>query len=118
MVKLYHYTNFEGYSQIWRTKVIKKSESFTRDCRYGAGVYLTSMNPSDHDKEEIARNNYSQGWQKNMSIGKLDHYIEIDIPNYDVHLTKCNEEGRDVYRYKKDIYLDRYLIYLLILLIV
>ena len=113
MVKLYHYTNFEGYSQIKRTKVIKKSESFTRDCRYGAGVYLTSMNPSDHDKEEIARNNYGQGWQKNMSIGKLDHYIEVDIPDKDVRLTNCYDEGRDLYRYTTDIYLDRYIIYLL-----
>jgi len=109
MFKLYHYTNYEGYCQIKRTKVIRAStNASTRDCRYGTGVYLTSLNPSEHEKEEIARNNYDGGWQGNMRMGKLDYHIEVDIPINDFRLEKCDAYGRDVYLYKDNLYLDRY----------
>jgi len=108
MVKLYHYTNYETHCQIKRTKVIRVSTSATRDCRYGTGVYLTSMNPSEHEKEEIARNNYAGGWQGNMRLGKLDYHFEFDIPSNDFRLEKCNAGGRDIYLYKDNLPLDRY----------
>ena len=77
MGRLYHYTSEQGHNIITRQKIIKQSKDFQKDCIYGDGVYLTTLNPEDFDKESIARNNYGGGWRKRLSDGKLDYYIEL-----------------------------------------
>ena len=105
-MKLYHYTDVSGHTEIKRTKVIRCSRrGQQRDGIFGEGVYLTSLNPRDHDKEEIAKNNWNSGWEGNLD--KTDCYIEIEISSSDRDLVKVNSrDGRDVYRYKSDIHLD------------
>ena len=106
-MKLYHYTDAKGIAEIKRTHVIRCSLGDQRDGIFGDGVYLTSLNPEDHDKEEIARNNWNNGWEGNL--GKTEYYIEIEIPRSDENLKKINSrDGRDVYVYKTDLYLDDY----------
>ena len=77
-MKLYHYTDASGHAEIKRTKVIRRSQrGQQRDGIFGDGVYLTSLDPNDHNKEEIARNNWNNGWRENLH--KTDYYIEIDM---------------------------------------
>ena len=77
MGRLYHYTSEEGHNTILRQKIIRQSKDFQKDCLYGDGVYLTTLNPEDFDKESLARNNYGAGWRKRLSAGRLDYYIEL-----------------------------------------
>ena len=84
MGRLYHYTSQAGHEQIVRSGVIKQSQNFTRDCVYGDGVYLTTLNPEDFSKEDLAKNNYGGGWRKRLSDGRLDYYVEIEIPFSDL----------------------------------
>ena len=53
MGRLYHYTSEQGHNIITRQKIIKQSKDFQKDCIYGDGVYLTTLNPEDFDKESI-----------------------------------------------------------------
>ena len=105
-MKIYHYTDASGHAEIKRTKVIRRSQrGQQRDGIFGDGVYLTSLDPHDHNKEEIARNNWNNGWRANL--GKSDYYIEIEMSSLDRDLLEANNsDGRDVYIYKSDIYLD------------
>ena len=105
-MKLYHYTDVSGAAEIERTKVIRCSRrGQQRDGIFGEGVYLTSLNPRDHDKEEIAKNNWNEGWRGKLD--KTDYYIEIEISPSDRDLSKVDSgDGRDVYIYKSDIHLD------------
>ena len=106
-MKLYHYTDAKGWAEIERTHVIRCSRGDQRDGIFGDGVYLTSLNPKDPDKEDIARNNWNNGWEGNL--GKTEYYIEIEIPPSDGNLKKINSrDGRDVYVYETDLYLDDY----------
>lgn len=75
MVKLYHYTDRDSYNSIQQQGCIHCS-SKGRD---GRGVYLTEMNPKEHDNESISKNNYGSGWKKNLQ--KTDHHILVDIPD-------------------------------------
>ena len=105
-MKLYHYTDASGHAEINRTKVIRLSQrGQQRDGIFGDGVYLTTLDPHDHNKEEIARNNWNNGWRANL--GKSDYYIEIEMSSLDRDLLEANNsDGRDVYIYKSDIDLD------------
>ena len=105
-MKLYHYTDASGHAEIKRTKVIRRSQQGQqRDGIFGDGVYLTSLDPHDHNKEEIARNNWNNGWRGNLD--KTGYYIEIEMSSLDNDLVEANStDGRDVYIYKSDIYLD------------
>jgi len=108
MGRLYHYTSDQGHQRIIGQKLIKQSQNFQRDCVYGDGVYLTTLNPEDFDKESLAKNNYGGGWRKRLSDGRLDYYIEIEIPFSDLKLTRCEADGRDVYLYTGDLPLDNF----------
>ena len=110
MGRLYHYTSQAGHEQIVRSGVIKQSQNFTRDCVYGDGVYLTTLNPEDFSKEDLAKNNYGGGWRKRLSDGRLDYYVEIEIPFSDLKLERCRtgDEARDVYLYAGDLRLDTF----------
>ena len=105
-MKLYHYTDASGHATIRRTKVIRCSRRGQQvDGIFGEGVYLTSLNPKDHDKEEIAKNNWNNGWNGNLD--KTDYYFEIDIPPSDRNLRPVNSpDGRDVYVFEADLDLD------------
>ena len=105
-MNLYHYTDASGHAEIKRTNVIRRSQrGQQRDGIFGDGVYLTSLDPHDHNKEEIARNNWNNGWRANL--GKSDYYIEIEMSSLDRDLLEANNsDGRDVYIYKSDIDLD------------
>ena len=77
MGRLYHYTSEQGHDRILGQKMIKQSQNFQKDCIYGDGVYLTTLNPEDLDKKSLAKNNYGGGWRKRLSDGRLDYYIEL-----------------------------------------
>ena len=108
MGRLYHYTSEQGHDRILGQKLIKQSQNFQKDCIYGDGVYLTTLNPEDLDKKSLAKNNYGGGWRKRLSDGRLDYYIEIEIPFSDLNLTRCEADGRDVYLYTGDLRLDNF----------
>ena len=81
MSRQYHYTSEQGHDRIVGQKRIKQSQNFQKDCVYGDGVYLTTLNPEDFDKKSLAKNNYGGGWRKRLSDGRLDYYIEIGARN-------------------------------------
>ena len=101
MGRLYHYTNQRGYENIKKSGIIRQSQNFEKDCVYGDGVYLTTLNPEDFSKEDLAKNNYGGGWRRRMSDGRLDYYIEIEISYSDLKLERCktSDDWRDVYLY-------------------
>jgi len=108
MGRLYHYTSQHGCDRITSSGCIKQSQNFERDCVYGDGVYLTTLNPEDFGKADIAKNNYGGAWKKKMDDGRLDCYIEIDIPFSDLKLERCEAKGRDVYLYNGDLVLSKF----------
>ena len=110
MVRLYHYTSKHGLTAIKREERIRASRQEegsapTRDCQYGEGVYLTRLDPNQHSKEEVAKNNYAGGWQSRLGDGNLDCYVEVEMDALDPHLKKCQVHGRDVYLYDGDLIL-------------
>ena len=108
MGRLYHYTSAEAHDQIRAGGVIKQSQNSERDCCYGDGVYLTTIDPHHFAKEDIAKNNYGGGWRARLAAGKLDYYVELEIPYSDLKLQKCEADGRDVFLYSGDIVLSRF----------
>ena len=111
MVRLYHYTNKQGLASIKREERIKASRQEggsapTRDCQYGEGVYLTRLDPDQHSKAELAKNNYGGGWQSRMDDGNVDCYVEVEMDALDPQLQKCRVQGRDVYLYDGDLTLQ------------
>ena len=58
-MKVYHYTDQDGQRSIMRDESISVSTGAkSRDAFHGQGVYLTSMDPESHTKEELAENNW------------------------------------------------------------
>lgn len=108
MGRLYHYTNQESLAKIKRSKYIRQSKNFERDCVYGDGVYLTSLNPKDWDKADLAKNNYGGGWKKRLEDGRLDCYVEIEIPFSNLSLERCEAGDRDVYLYQGNLDLSQF----------
>ena len=84
-MRLYHYTSETGHKGIKDGEVIFQSDNFVSDCKYGKGVYLTSMNPQK-TKKDIAMNNYDGAWKNRLA--DVDFYIEIEIPDGDINLKK------------------------------
>ena len=100
---LYHYTDYSGYCGIMQSRTIRK----TTCAHYGAGVYFTSMSPY-RGKSAISSNNYRSGASKNMRMGRVDYYIEVEFDENDVNIEKVIEV-RDIYRYKdSEVILDLY----------
>ena len=110
MGRLYHYTSQEGHDHIVKSGLIKQSQNFTKDCVYGDGVYLTTLNPEDFSKKDLAKNNYGGLWEKRLSDGRLDCYVEIEIPFSDLKLERCttSDDSRDVYLYSGDLDLSQF----------
>ena len=113
MVKLYHYTTKQNLDKIQRERCIYASGgrgAQHTDMFFGPGVYLTTLDPSNHSKDEIGENNWGRGGATRVHDGFLDHYIEVDIPDDDVNLAKCDDrEGKDKWIYRKAyLPLDKY----------
>ena len=112
MVKLFHYTTYDRLQGIKRERTIESSSvsnsaTSPRDMFYGAGVYLTTLDPHSHSKEEIGLNNWSNGGERRIEDGFCDYYVEIDIPEEDHRLEKI--KGRqDNWLYRGDLRLDHY----------
>ncbi len=66
--KLYHYTDEEGFEGIKRSGVLRKSGNVL----YGPGVYLTSLDPVSHSKQEIA----GAAWGPGCEYREIDRQIE------------------------------------------
>lgn len=108
MGRLYHYTSEQSHARIVASGRIKMSQNFQKDCVYGDGVYLTTLNPEDFDKTELAKNNYGGAWRKRLADGRLDYYVEIEIPYSNLNLQRCEAGGRDVYLYVTDLDLSEF----------
>ena len=113
--KLYHYTSREGAEGIMEDGFIQQSSrggpgSSRQDARYGDGVYLTSKNPFDHNKHQIANNNYdvrSKAERQAMQEGKTDWAIEMRLPKNDPGLQQVGQNsGRDIWKYNGDLSLE------------
>ena len=109
---LYHYTDEDGHRAIQRNGYIRPSSDVSgREShsgpggRYGSGVYLTDMNPRDHDRKYVARNNYRAGWEKNLK--KTDHFVEIEIPDDDLRLRFVDPDRR-IWLYRGQIDRDMF----------
>ncbi len=87
---LYHFTTHEGYSNIERDGFIRPSVNG----KYGAGVYLTDLDPNKHSVEEISKALYAAGGKKNSRAGKLDHHFCLKLNENHI---EC--ERQHVYRY-------------------
>ena len=111
MAWYYHYTDRNSLLMIQKSGYIKSSRDETFDCRFGVGVYLTTLDPKQHSKEYIAKNNYEKGWRRGLVNGKTDSFIKIYIPRGDSMLKKAEDPQyphRDVYLYAGDLYLSDY----------
>lgn len=97
---LYHYTDEKNSIAIERDGCIRPSVDASGRAshrgpggRHGAGVYLTDMDPTEHDRSDVARSNYRSGWQKNLA--KTDRYVAVDVPEGDPRLRKLPGSGRN-----------------------
>jgi len=99
--KLYHFTTLDSYNKIESDGFIRASSSG----KYGPGVYLTDLDPNEHNIEEISKILYTVGAKKNLQAGKLDHHFCLEISELHV-----KEERQNVYRYVEDydLCLSRY----------
>lgn len=75
-MRLFHYTNKSGYQGIVSKGVIQSGGG-----NYGTGVYLTDLNPDLYERSTIARAIFRLGGSFNEKKGKLDFYVEIEIPD-------------------------------------
>ncbi len=87
---LYHFTNHESYSNIERDGFIRPSIGG----KYGAGVYLTDLDPNEYSVQEISNVLYTVGGKKNLRAGKLDHHFCLKLNENHI---EC--ERKHVYRY-------------------
>ena len=87
---------------------IRKSIPSESNAFYGEGVYLTDMDPFQHGKEEIAKNNWGQGYKKSLHGGKVEDYVKIFFPRGERNLENCSKYGRHVFLYKGDLCIDFY----------
>mmetsp|Transcript_2024 Transcript_2024/g.4925 ORF Transcript_2024/g.4925 Transcript_2024/m.4925 type:complete len:300 (-) Transcript_2024:1966-2865(-) len=83
-MKLFHYTNKEGYEAIRREGFIRPSNS----AMYGRGVYLTDLDPHQNEKGVIARKLYWTGGPSRVRTGHLDYRIEVEIPQSEITLKR------------------------------
>eukprot|EP00573_Skeletonema_grethae_P002655 CAMPEP_0201691222 /NCGR_PEP_ID=MMETSP0578-20130828/4441_1 /ASSEMBLY_ACC=CAM_ASM_000663 /TAXON_ID=267565 /ORGANISM="Skeletonema grethea, Strain CCMP 1804" /LENGTH=247 /DNA_ID=CAMNT_0048176383 /DNA_START=82 /DNA_END=825 /DNA_ORIENTATION=- len=94
---LYHFTTHEGYNNIERDGFILPSVAG----KYGAGVYLTDLDPDKHSVEEISKALYGKGGTKNLRAGKLDHHFCLKLNENHIKYERPN-----VYRYVGDLHLS------------
>mmetsp|Transcript_18299 Transcript_18299/g.34964 ORF Transcript_18299/g.34964 Transcript_18299/m.34964 type:complete len:344 (-) Transcript_18299:132-1163(-) len=98
---LYHYTSSAGYEGIQRTQQINASTGG----KYGFGVYLTDLDPTENERQDIAKELYRSGGVKNLASGKLDHYVAVDLLDFMVERAPGREH---VFVYRDDLRLNEH----------
>ena len=63
MVVYYHYTTEAGAQAINKNKIIFQSALEGPDAVLGEGCYFTTMDPTTHTQEQIAKDNWTTAWQ-------------------------------------------------------
>jgi hypothetical protein len=96
-MKLFHYTNADGYEGIQEQLVIRPS----RRGIYGPYVYLTDVDPERHTKPAIAKLLYLGGFMKYLDAGRVDLHVSVDIPSDEVQELRAH-----IFRYAKTGELD------------
>lgn len=112
----YHYTTEDGAKSIKQCQHInaslpKMDGSSGDGGRFGSGVYLTTVKPPcwlqlGSSKKEIAHINYGKGGETRLQQGRLDYYIEVDIPEDKVRKIKGETDylyPRGKKQYPKDL---------------
>lgn len=96
-MRLFHYTDAKSHESILQDKLIHQTKG-----KHGLGVYLTTLDPSKHDAEEIARNNYGRDAKHKME--KVDHYIDVEVEeNHPLLEQKHPKAGNDVWVYRESL---------------
>jgi hypothetical protein len=92
-MQLFHYTSREGLEGIQQSGCILPSKGRGHENErngYRSGVFLQTLDPNQHSKEEIARDSYRHGGASHLKEGKLDHYLEFEIPETIVERVRDN----------------------------
>ena len=106
-LKLYHYTDKQGYIGMKRSKRINKTRASSRHAKYGAGVYFTRLKPKVGIMK-IARNNYTESCEAMMRNGRVDYYVEVVFDERDVELVE-DDFHRNIYLYRgRDVDLNEF----------
>ena len=85
MVRLYHYTSKLNMEQILRSGWLRKSLKhpigwINGEMLKNGAAFFTEKDPCNFSKEEIAQNNWGQGWKERVKAGLVDAYIVLDVP--------------------------------------
>jgi len=85
MVKLYHYTDFEGAKGIEKSGEIRTSsvDNNSSDAKFGTGVYLTEITPSA-PIDTILRNNYGDRANFDIKKHRTECYFEFNFEGEDL----------------------------------
>eukprot|EP00980_Cylindrotheca_fusiformis_P008500 scaffold1805_cov104-Cylindrotheca_fusiformis.AAC.7 len=97
-MKLYHYTDKAGYDGINKDRYIKKTIGHD-----GNRVYLTDLGPKNNGPDHVASILWGKGATTKMRAGRLDHFIELDIPERDIEHYKPH-----CFAYPRNLYVDDY----------
>ncbi|XP_068730487.1 uncharacterized protein [Montipora capricornis] len=98
----YHYTNEAGAKAIGKSKKILEYRGHNHAV-FGPGVYLTKIGP-ENGPLYVLINNYDDFMSMVLAkADRADYVIAIKLPPGKVK--KCDDDGRDVYLYKGDLYL-------------
>lgn len=92
MPLLFHFTDTLGYNGIQQEGQIRPSNRG----KFGAGVYLTDLNPNQAETQDIAQHLYQGGAQRRQHQGRLNHFLQVKIPANDPYLKYVREH---VYRF-------------------
>ena len=49
----YHYTTLENAERIWKSGELRPSTNVAQDCRYGVGIYFTSLTNYPHNSKRM-----------------------------------------------------------------
>jgi hypothetical protein len=95
MVKLYHYTNLEGFNGITKDGLIRAKWPHSGTAHMPFGVYLTQLSPTT-DSQTLISNNYNYGRNETNNIEfiqKTEYCFVIEsemIPQVYQRQTQCN----------------------------
>ena len=71
----------------------------------GWGVYLTSLDPSNFTREQLARNNYSRTWKENLLDGRVDCFVEVQVEEWRLARQARCTRYREVFLHLGDLHL-------------
>lgn len=73
----YHYTNQKGANGINESGTIRPSTDRVRDAAGGEGIYVTDLDPEEHSKPDILKNNYIQ--ENTGNKDHADYYVGLTV---------------------------------------